>query len=113
MLAPAPPPPAPAGAHGSPAGTAYAALTEVAGRGGALLTYPERVAAAVARWDGGHPPMGGSWLADALSGLPAAEGRPRGWPCWRRWRRTGSPRGTWRRGRTPTRAWSGCWPSAR
>ncbi|MFI6904981.1 carboxymuconolactone decarboxylase family protein [Nonomuraea sp. NPDC050394] len=67
---------APAWAHGSPAGTAYAALTEVAGQGGALLTYPERVAQAVTRWDGGHPPMGGSWLADALSGLPAAEVAP-------------------------------------
>ncbi|MBB5084634.1 carboxymuconolactone decarboxylase family protein [Nonomuraea endophytica] len=67
---------APAWAHGSPVGTAYAALTEVAGQGGALLTHPERVAEAVARWDGGHPPMGGSWLADALSGLPAAEAAP-------------------------------------
>ncbi|MFI6534281.1 carboxymuconolactone decarboxylase family protein [Nonomuraea sp. NPDC050547] len=67
---------APAWAHGSPAGTAYAALTEVAGQGGALLTYPERVAEAVARWDGGHPPMGGSWPAGALSGLPAAEVAP-------------------------------------
>ncbi|MFI6496681.1 carboxymuconolactone decarboxylase family protein [Nonomuraea typhae] len=59
----------PSWAGGSPVGPAYAALTEAAGRGAGLLTDPERVAAAVARWDGRPPPLGGSWLADALTGL--------------------------------------------
>ncbi|WP_157246139.1 carboxymuconolactone decarboxylase family protein [Nonomuraea typhae] len=62
-------PSGPSWAAGSPVGPAYTALTEAAGRGAGLLPDPERVTAAVARWDGRQPPLGGSWPADALTGL--------------------------------------------
>lgn len=65
-------PEGPAWAGGSPVGTAYAALSEVAGRGASLLPVPELVREQVEWWAGDHPPLGRGWLADALAGLPAS-----------------------------------------
>lgn len=66
---------APAWATGTPIAAAFAALSGAMAPGGDLLSAAARemIYARVARWDGAHLPPSGSWLPEALAGLPAAE----------------------------------------
>lgn len=75
LLAERPALPEPAWAAGTPVGTAFAALREAAGAGGALLGERARavVLETVGGWDGEHPAMGGGWLDGPLAGLPGAD----------------------------------------
>ncbi|WP_354639294.1 carboxymuconolactone decarboxylase family protein [Kitasatospora camelliae] len=63
--------PVPAWAGPGPIGRAYAALRAVGERGGRTLGAEGRAAvlAAVAAWDGTHPPLGGGRLESPLGGL--------------------------------------------
>jgi AhpD family alkylhydroperoxidase len=63
----------PAWAGGGPAGPAFAALYRAADAGGALLDDPSTVHGVLSTWDGGHPPLAGGWLADAVSAAPPAD----------------------------------------
>ncbi|MFF5250268.1 carboxymuconolactone decarboxylase family protein [Streptosporangium sp. NPDC000095] len=75
FLAEPPALPEPVWAAGTPVGTAFAALREAAGAGGALLGERARAAVleTVGAWDGEHPAMGGGWLDGPSADLTGSD----------------------------------------